>query len=68
MAVYTTIEGDVLDQICYRHYGRHRLTVEAVLDVNRHLAAQPLKLPAGLQITLPDLAPSTPQSSFKLFE
>lgn len=53
-ATYTTIGGEVLDQICHRHYGKTQGTVERVLNANRGLADH-LILPAGLTITLPDL-------------
>lgn len=50
-------DGDVLDTICYRHYGYVMGTVEAVLAANRGLAeiAQPYS--AGEIIVLPDLPP-----------
>jgi phage tail protein X len=53
--LYITRAGDMLDLICWRHYGFHAGTAEAVLSVNYGLSAQPPVLPAGLTITLPDL-------------
>lgn len=53
--IYTTKEGDMVDAIAFEHYGRHRGTTEAIYEANRGLAAHPLVLPAGLNITLPDL-------------
>jgi phage tail protein X len=47
-------DGDLLDAICKRHYGRETL-VPFVLAANPHLAKQPTILPAGLEITLPDV-------------
>ena len=52
MAVYSTIEGDMLDAICYRVYGRESALV-AVLEANPRLAALGPILPAGVLITLP---------------
>ena len=60
MAEYQTKEGDVLEQIAFKQYGRSSAVIE-VLEANRTLALSnyPGKLPAGLVITLPDLtAPS----------
>ncbi len=61
--VYTTIAGDVLDAICYQHYGTEHGTIEAVLTANYGLADQPVILPAGIQIVLPDLVAAEPVSS-----
>lgn len=52
---YETRDGDMLDLIAWRHYGYHRGTVEALLEANRDLSAQPPVLPAGLIILLPDM-------------
>lgn len=57
----TTVQGDMLDLVCFRFYGRHRGTVEAVLDANPGLAARPFLLPAGVVIVMPGLpAPAEP--------
>ena len=52
-----TADGDVLDEICWKHYGRED-AVPAVLRANPGLAAQPPILTAGIVIELPDLAPA----------
>ncbi len=56
---YVTRDGDMVDEICWRHYGHSNGVTEMVLDVNYRLAGQPLQLPAGLAITLPE-APEQP--------
>lgn len=53
-ATYRTVDGDVLDAICYRHYGRESAVV-AVLEANPGLADLGPVLEAGTRITLPDL-------------
>lgn len=61
---YTTQAGDMLDLICFRHYGgRQAGAVEAVLEANQTigLSDYPERLPFGLTITLPDLPSGTPQ-------
>jgi phage tail protein X len=55
IAEYQTREGDTLDWICWRHYGRQSGAVEIVLEANRRLADLGPVLPAGLVIRLPDL-------------
>lgn len=59
---YVTIDGDMLDLICYRHYrGRQSGAVEAVLEANRTLglSARAERLPRGITIVLPDLPAET---------
>ena len=51
--IYTTIDGDVIDQICWRHYGAVAGYVEKVVEANPHLNSQPVILPAGVRISLP---------------
>ena len=38
MATYRTSEGDIIDAVCRRHYGREAGAVEAVLEANPGLA------------------------------
>lgn len=52
---YRTKEGDVLDRVCWKHYGAQAGAVEAVLEANTNLAEHGEVLPAGLEIVLPDL-------------
>lgn len=51
-----TSDGDLLDTLCYQHYGHLNGTVEAVLAANRLLADEPQPLRAGLLITFPEIA------------
>lgn len=59
---YQTIGGELLDEICYRHYG-NETSLETVLVANPGIAAYTY-LPAGLTIKLPllDQAASTAQA------
>ncbi|NWA67707.1 tail protein X [Pseudomonas reactans] len=54
-----TSDGDLLDTLCYQHYGHLNGTVEAVLMANRLLADEPQPLRTGLLITLPDIEQQT---------
>jgi phage tail protein X len=51
---YRTKDSDMVDLICFRHYGRTAKVTEAVLAANPGLAARGPMLPAGVEIVLPD--------------
>lgn len=51
----TALQGDTVDAICWRHYGRTDGTVEAVLEANAGLADYGPVLPIGTVVCLPDL-------------
>lgn len=55
---YQCKQGDVLDAVCYRHYGTEVGTTEAVLKANFGLANY-VVLPVGLVILLPRLTVET---------
>ena len=55
MTTYRTSDGDVVDAVCRRYYGREAGAVEAVLEANPGLADLGPVLPAGVLVTLPDL-------------
>jgi phage tail protein X len=61
-SLYLTAEGDTLDWLCWRHYGRTAGTVEAVLSANPGLAHQGPELPAGLFVWLPEV-PAAPEAT-----
>lgn len=50
---YTCQQGDVLDEICNRHYGTETDTTELVLAANYDLTRFGTHLPVGLVIILP---------------
>ncbi len=52
---YVTAEGDALDLVCLREYGREAGAVEPVLEANPHIRDVAHRMPRGLTITLPDL-------------
>jgi len=52
---YRTKEGDMLDHLCWKHYGQQAGAVERVLEENRGLAGYGPVLPAGILIMLPSL-------------
>ncbi len=58
------VQGDTLDQLCWRHLGRTQGVVEATLEANPHLAALGTVLPAGtwVDLVLPAQARSTTET------
>lgn len=59
MQTYRTRDGDMLDWICHKHYGRTAKVVEAVLEANPGLAELGPVFDVGVLINLPEL-PSAP--------
>ncbi|HAS88000.1 MAG TPA: phage tail protein [Desulfovibrio sp.] len=51
---YMTIDGDMLDALCFKHYGREN-AVAAVLEANPGLAEKGSVFEAGVVIVFPDL-------------
>lgn len=51
------MQGDTLDAICHRHYGRTAAVTEAVLEANPGLAELGPILTQGTLVELPELAP-----------
>ncbi|MFF7108104.1 tail protein X [Pseudomonas sichuanensis] len=50
-----TSDGDLLDTLCYQHYGHLNGTVELVMQANQGLADEVQPYRAGILIRLPDL-------------
>jgi phage tail protein X len=68
MTIYTTVDGDTIDLICHRHYGRTDETVERILTLNRHLENHDATLPAGVKITLPIIEEPKSKQKLKLWQ
>jgi phage tail protein X len=67
-ATYTTRDGDILDEVVWRYYGRQDAgIVEAVLEANRGLADYGPTLPPGLAITFPAAPDPQPAQRLQLF-
>ena len=65
---FTTRQGDVLDQIALRAYGRTGEATEALLAANPHLAGLPARLPAGVEVVLPELAETVTKPTVRLWD
>ena len=68
MSSITSIDGDVVDLICYNHYGYTAGVTEQVLEQNRGLADHGPVLPAGVVITLPDPPAQNEQQTINLWD
>jgi len=62
MTRYRTKQGDMVDAICYKFYGRESASVD-VLKANPGLADKGAVLPAGIIINLPLLSTQATQSN-----
>lgn len=65
---YITRQFDMLDDICWRFYGRTQQTVEAVMIANPNLADLLPILPEGLTISLPDLPQPETSETLRLWD
>ena len=61
MASLRALQGDTVDAICWRHYGRTAGVVEAVLEANPGLADLGSILPDGQLVNLPETPPQAAQ-------
>ncbi len=53
--IYSSKEGETLDYICWRYYGKTYGVLEKVLNANPHLSNESAILGANVQISLPDI-------------
>ncbi|WP_145500228.1 tail protein X [Yersinia bercovieri] len=62
MRVYA-LQGDTLDALCWRYYGRTQEVVEQVYDANPGAI-----LPHGYPVQLPDMAPAAQRETVQLWD
>ncbi|MDM6719578.1 tail protein X [Escherichia coli] len=67
MRVYA-MQGDTLDALCARYYGRTEGVVEMVLKANPGLSELGVILPHGTAIDLPDVSSSPVAKTINLWE
>lgn len=63
-----TQQNETVDALCWRHYGRTRAAVEAVLLANPGLAGHGPLLPQGIQVLMPDLPTPQPKPTVQLWD
>ncbi|EMA4766555.1 tail protein X [Cronobacter sakazakii] len=67
MKVYA-MQGDTLDALCARYYGRTEGVVETVLQANSGLSELGVILPHGTAIDLPDVKTSPTAETLNLWD
>ena len=67
MRVYA-LQGDTVDEICQRHYGRTEQVFELVYAANPGLAESGPVLPHGCDITLPELPEAATAETVNLWD
>nr|WP_264375243.1 MULTISPECIES: tail protein X [unclassified Wolbachia] len=65
---YYTKENEMLDYICWKHYGYSSGAVEKVLLENPGLAEYASFLPAGLRIKLPKIQKISKESVINILD
>jgi phage tail protein X len=68
MIIYQTKENDVIDWICWQHYGFTNGAVEEVLKVNPEIAEYDDYLPEGLVIKLPQISRENVRKQVRLWD
>lgn len=61
-------QGDTLDMLCLRHYGRTEGVVEAVLLANPGLAELGVILPHGTLVSLPEVSAAPVSETVNLWD
>jgi phage tail protein X len=59
--IYTSTDGQMIDEIVYKYYGNLNGTLEAVLLANPELSKETIPLPAGVKIYLPEVQKQSKQ-------
>jgi phage tail protein X len=67
MKVYA-MQGDTVDEICHRYYGRTEQVTERVYAANNGLADAGPVLPHGYAVELPDLPESSTSETVNLWD
>lgn len=67
MNIYA-LQGDTVDEICYRYYGRTQQAVEQVYAANPGLAERGAVLPHGCALTLPELPEAATGETVNLWD
>ncbi|EKS7111456.1 tail protein X [Enterobacter ludwigii] len=67
MKIYA-MQGDTLDAICARYYGRMAGVVETVLNANSGLAELGVILPHGTPIDMPEVDSAPTKESVNLWD
>lgn len=66
--LYQTRDGDMLDAICFKHYGHLQQVTEPVLEHNQGLAQLGPIYPEGIIIRLPKFVKPTQTNTINLWD
>ncbi len=64
----TSLQGDTVDLICYRHYGYTAGIFEQVMETNPGLAALGPVLPTGTVVMLPEQPARQKKTTVQLWD
>ncbi|CAI1614095.1 tail protein X [Serratia entomophila] len=67
MKIYA-LQGDTVDAICWRYYGRTQGVVEQVYSLNEGLADAGAILPHGQPVKLPDVTAAPQRETVNLWD
>lgn len=62
------LQGDTVDELCQRYYGRTAGVTEAVLEANPGLCEGPPQLTAGQIVYMPDIASAAQDETIQLWD
>lgn len=62
------LQGDTLDLLCWRHYGRTQGVVEQALQANPTIADAGVFLAMGQCVELPDIVQTAQQDMIQLWD
>ncbi|ENG1466928.1 tail protein X [Yersinia enterocolitica] len=62
------LQGDTLDALCWRYYGRTQDVLEQVYDANPGLSELGAILSHGYPVQLPDMAPAAQRETVQLWD
>ena len=63
-----SVQGDTVENICFKHYGYTSGVTEQVLNTNPGLASLGAILPMGTRIELPDISTRTQPKTTNLWD
>ena len=63
-----SVQGDTIDLICYRYYGRTAGVTEQVIEANPHLVNIGVVLPNGTELELPEQTATPEKTMISLWD
>ncbi len=63
-----TVQGDTVDLICHKYYGKTEGITEQVIEANPHIVGFGPVLPSNTLLQLPELPKPVPQKLINLWD